>query len=147
VSIHYSESEAHVIDYLKKEPKTTVAQLVAKGYSRSTVRNALIKAQSNGNLIMAPEWPRRYSWIETPEREETYSLPIKPEQVKPKDFGPKFQQGRPNIVKVLNSINPEKQDRDKVLKDLEAVGRAVLGLYIALSRVEDGPEWRQEAGL
>jgi hypothetical protein len=84
VSIHYSESEAHVIDYLK---------------------------------------------------------------IKPKDFGPKFQQGRPNIVKVLNSINPEKQDRDKVLKDLEAVGRAVLGLYIALSRVEDGPEWRQEAGL
>ena len=144
----YSETEARVIEALKKEPKATVEHLVRKGYSRSTVRTALIKAQSNGNLIMVPEWPRRYSWIDTPAKEEVApALPIKPDNIKPKDFGPKFQQGRPNIVKALNAIDPAKQDRDRVLKDLEAIGRAVLGLYVALSRVEDGPEWRQEAGL
>lgn len=149
MKVPYSESEANVIEALKKNPSTTVAQLIAKHQSRSTVRNALIKAQANGNLVISPEWPRRYSWIDIPqaEKEPSYAGILKPDNVRPADFGKKLRAGVPNLVKVLNSIDPSKQDREDVMKNLKAVGSAVLGLYVALSKVEEGPEWRKEAGV
>lgn len=144
----YSEAEARVIETLSRRPGITVAGLVAATHSRSTVRNALIKAQAQGRLIITQEWPRRYTLTATPVvAERAESNVVIPDEVDTKQIGETFKKGRPAIVKALNGINLETQDRTEVLQRLELVGKAVLGLYVALGRVEDGPEWRQEAGV
>lgn len=148
--IFYSEGETTVIEALKTKPGSTIASLiVATQASRTTVRNALIKAQANGNVIVSQEWPRRHTWLDIPLApvDSAPSTILTPDVVQPGEVAKRFSAGRPNIVKALNGVNFEKQDRQTILDTLEAVGKAVLGLYVALSHVEDGPEWRQEAGV
>lgn len=146
--ITYSQSETRVLDFVKKHPGATIQELVEDGHARSTVRLALMKAHAQGDVKVLFEWPRRYTWVDRkPVEPEPVREILKPDYVDPSEFGPRFKAGKTNIAKALQAINPERHDRDRVLAELGAVGRAVLGLYVALSQIEDGPEWRKEAGL
>lgn len=150
MTIFYSEAETSVVEYLKRNPGATIATMVAGvPASRSTVRNALVKAIARGNLLAGQEWPRRYTWLDIPLTpvEAVTSYVVAPDVVQPAEFGKRFMSGRPNIVKALSGIDLTKHDRKTTLDTLEAVSKAVLGLYVALSQVDDGPEWRQEAGI
>lgn len=141
---HYSESEMRVIEAIQKNPGVNVGTLMGlTGASRPTVRNAIIKAQASNRLKVTDTWPRLYTWNDD---EQTSIVGLTPDRVATKDIAPVFEKARPRLIKALESIDFKKQDQQQIMSTLARLSEATLGLYDALSRVEEGPEWRQEVG-
>lgn len=149
MTVHFSEGESRVIDALRESPGTTIAALVTgTGVSRPTVRSALIKANARGNLITDQQWPRRYTYVEVAQNEDAPSgYAVAPDSVKPSEIGRVWKAGKPRIVSVIEGVDLTQMDKAKATAALEQAARAILGVYVALSRIEDGPEWRKEAGV
>jgi hypothetical protein len=150
-SVHLSEGESRVQSALKEHPGSTVAELegLAKA-SRPTVRNALVKIEARGNLLSTREWPRRYSYVAIPQATPEESEPrylIQPDNVKPHLIGRTWAGSREKIIKAIEGIDLSRMDKAQVEKAFEAVTKATSGIYAALRQIEDGPEWRQEAGV
>lgn len=148
MTTYLSASEAKVRNFLKKNPASDIASIVAKAkISRPTVRQALIKLEAQGNLIKTADWPRRYTWAEAvkPEVSESGSI-IEPEHVEPGDVAKKLSAGAPRIAKAIQGLDLSKVTQQDALDTLATIAKAVLGLYVALGKIEDGPEWRKEAG-
>ena len=147
--IHLSEGETRVVDVLRQNPGSTPTTLIQKsGVSRTTVRNALIKAQAQGHLIVNMEWPRRYSWVDIqPAEEAAPGYAVAPDVVKTGEIGKAWKAGRPRIVKVIEGLDFPRMTKQQIEEGLSSVIAALTGIYIAVARIEDGPEWRKEAGI
>lgn len=148
--IRFSDGESRVMAALRKNPESTPSDLVQKAnVSRTTVRNALIKIEAQGHLITNMEWPRRYTFVDIQPTEEDAppGYVVAPDAVKPKEIGKRWTAGRPRILKVIEGVDLSKMTKAQAEEALGSTLKAISGIYVALARIPDGPEWRKEAGV
>lgn len=149
-------SQAEVEKALARGPQTIKQVMSATGYSYNTVRVALSRCA----IIDRSSWPYVYSFQGTAlvgDRQETeiaetvtvteYVNIVEPREFPVETVGQLWRDQRGNLAKSIIATDPDEIDLADLKEKIESFAAQLLGIHIALSKVEDGPEWRDLVGL
>lgn len=149
----WETSQKAIESALLRGPRSIKELCDQTGYSHTTVKKALARAQASPDVI---GWPRRYSLVKSnyadlpaPRREPEikYLQLVEPLTIPMEDLGPLWQSKAKKIGEEIGEIDLETLSLKQAIKNLELEAASLLGAIIVLRAVKDGPDWREQIGL
>lgn len=148
----WRHSQAEVEKAMAHGPKSIKQLIDITTFSRSTVYKALERAE----VVKDNNWPPRYSLVKSalsePQGAETVTeiqyIPIvEPVAYEAGTAAIRWQEGREKFSQALKKLDLSKMSLPEAKEQFRGATATLLGLVIELDKIEDGPDWRERAGL
>lgn len=147
-------SQQAVESRLLEGPATIAELMESAGRSRQTVLNALNRATVEP---VQGTWPRQYRLLEPARWDDGEPVTIRevvkimhivdPAEIPADRAAGIWQEQKDGFGDAIKKIDLRNLSHTVARKHLAKAAATILGVYVALGETEDGPDWRENAGL